>query len=87
MTLPNKQWQVKITRTRSQVIYFFKSVLDLNLSEGEINFSVPTGNFGDVYAGYITKKMGLPIHKLLIATNANDILKRTMACQSVHEGN
>ena len=65
-------------RILAQVIYFFKSVLDLNLSEGEINFSVPTGNFGDVYAGYITKKMGLPIHKLLIATNANDILKRTM---------
>ena len=42
----------------------------------KINFSVPTGNFGDIYAGYVAKKMGLPINKLVIATNNNDILKR-----------
>ena len=44
----------------------------------KINFSVPTGNFGDIYAGYIAKKMGLPINKLVIATNKNDILKRVV---------
>ena len=65
-------------RILAQIVYFFKSVLDINLSEDKINFAVPTGNFGDVYAGYIAKKMGLPINKLLIATNKNDILKRTM---------
>ena len=42
----------------------------------KINFVVPTGNFGDIYAGYVAKKMGLPISKLIIATNNNDILKR-----------
>ena len=44
-----------------------------------INFSVPTGNFGDVYAGYLAKKMGLPINKLLVATNQNDILHRAIS--------
>ena len=65
-------------RILAQIVYFFKSALDVNLFNDGINFSVPTGNFGDVYAGYIARKMGLPIHKLLIATNKNDILKRTM---------
>ena len=44
-----------------------------------INFSVPTGNFGDVYAGYLAKKMGLPINKLIVATNQNDILYRAIS--------
>jgi threonine synthase len=44
-----------------------------------INFSVPTGNFGDVYAGYLAKKMGLPINKLVVATNQNDILHRAIS--------
>ena len=44
----------------------------------KINLSVPTGNFGDVYSGYMAKKMGLPINKLIIATNENDILKRVI---------
>ena len=43
-----------------------------------VNFSVPTGNFGDVYAGYVAKKMGLPINKLIVATNENDILQRVI---------
>ena len=42
------------------------------------NFSVPTGNFGDVYSGYVSKKMGLPIKKLIVATNENDILNRVI---------
>ena len=44
-----------------------------------LNFSVPTGNFGDVYAGYLAKKMGLPINKLVVATNQNDILHRAIS--------
>ena len=48
-------------------------------NEKIINFSVPTGNFGDVYAGYLSKKMGLPINKLIVATNQNDILHRAIS--------
>ena len=44
----------------------------------KINFSVPTGNFGDIFAGFFAKKMGLPINKLLIATNTNNILQRVL---------
>ena len=43
-----------------------------------MSFSVPTGNFGDIYAGYVAKKMGLPINKLIVATNKNDILQRVI---------
>ena len=50
-----------------------------NLYKELINFSVPTGNFGDVYAGYLAKKMGLPINKLIVATNDNDILHRAIS--------
>jgi len=61
-----------------QIVYYFFSYFKI-ASEGEkINFSVPTGNFGDIYAGYVAKKMGLPINKLIIATNKNDILKRVI---------
>jgi len=50
----------------------------LKLNSKKINFSVPTGNFGDIYAGYMAKKMGLPIEKLIVATNENDILQRVI---------
>ena len=59
-----------------QTIYYFFSYFKICTSNEKINFSVPTGNFGDIYAGYVAKKMGLPINKLIIATNKNDILKR-----------
>ena len=61
-----------------QIVYYFFSYFKVSKNEQKINFSVPTGNFGDVYAGYIAKKMGLPINKLLVATNSNDILKRVI---------
>ena len=48
------------------------------LQKNNISFSVPTGNFGDIYAGYVAKKMGLPINKLIVATNKNDILQRVI---------
>ena len=61
-----------------QIVYYFFSYF-LNCKKNEkINFSVPTGNFGDIYAGYIAKKMGLPINKLIIATNSNDILTKSI---------
>jgi len=58
-----------------QIVYYFFSYFKLATKGEKINFSVPTGNFGDVYSGYIAKKMGLPINKLIVATNQNDILK------------
>tara|TARA_B110000263_G_C15207464_1_gene463577 strand:+ start:1 stop:855 length:855 start_codon:yes stop_codon:yes gene_type:complete len=61
-----------------QIVYYFFSYYKVANGQEKINFSVPTGNFGDVYAGYIAKKMGLPINKLIVATNDNDILKRVI---------
>jgi len=61
-----------------QIVYYFFSYFKITKENEKINFSVPTGNFGDIYAGYVAKKMGLPINKLIIATNNNDILKRTI---------
>ena len=59
-----------------QIVYYFYSYF--KLKKDNISFSVPTGNFGDIYAGYVAKKMGLPINKLIVATNENDILQRTI---------
>jgi len=60
-----------------QSVYYFFSFLKINRNKlNKINFAVPTGNFGDVYAGFVAFKMGLPINKLLVATNENDILHR-----------
>ena len=61
-----------------QIVYYFFCYLKVAKENEKLNFSVPTGNFGDIYAGYIAKKMGLPINKLVIATNKNDILKRVV---------
>ena len=58
-----------------QIVYYFYAYFQIS---SKVNFSVPTGNFGDVYAGYIAKKMGLPIDKLIVATNENDILYRVI---------
>ena len=58
-----------------QIVYYFYAYFQMS---SKLNFSVPTGNFGDVYAGYIAKKMGLPIDKLIVATNENDILCRVI---------
>ena len=61
-----------------QIVYYFFAYFKVVKNNEKINFSVPTGNFGDIYAGYIARKMGLPINKLIIATNNNDILKRVI---------
>ena len=61
-----------------QIVYYFYCYFKISSIKEKINFSVPTGNFGDIYAGYIAKKMGLPISKLVVATNKNDILKRVI---------
>ncbi len=65
-------------RVMAQVVYYFSSAVALGAPDRAVSYSVPTGNFGDIYAGYIAKSMGLPIEKLVIATNSNDILARTL---------
>ena len=66
-------------RIIAQSVYYFYSYFLIEDKDTPINFSVPTGNFGDVYAGYLAKKMGLPINKLIVATNQNDILHRAIS--------
>lgn len=65
-------------RVLAQVVYYFSSAVSLGAPHRKVSFTVPTGNFGDIFAGYIAQKMGLPIENLVIATNQNDILHRTM---------
>ncbi|MEV4608336.1 threonine synthase [Neorhizobium sp. LMR1-1-1.1] len=65
-------------RIMSQVVYYFTAAVSLGGPDRKISFTVPTGNFGDIFAGYVAKKMGLPIDRLVIATNDNDILARTL---------
>src|SRR3546814_9339699 len=64
-------------RLMAQVVYYFYAAVRLGAPERAIAFAVPTGNFGDVFAGYVAAKMGLPIAKLVVATNVNDILHRS----------
>jgi threonine synthase len=66
-------------RIVAQVVYYFTAAVALGAPRRNIAFTVPTGNFGDVYAGYVALGMGLPIDRLVVATNVNDILARTMA--------
>ena len=66
-------------RIIAQCVYYFYSYYLIEDHTKPTNFSVPTGNFGDVYAGYLAKKMGLPINKLIVATNQNDILHRAIS--------
>ena len=65
-------------RIIAQSVYYFYSYFLIEDNNQPVNFSVPTGNFGDVYAGYLAKKLGLPINKLIVATNQNDILHRAI---------
>ena len=66
-------------RLMAQVVYYFTSALQLGGPERRIAFSVPTGNFGDVFAGHVAARMGLPIERLVVATNVNDILHRALS--------
>ncbi len=66
-------------RIMAQIVYYFTSAISLGAPDRAVSFTVPTGNFGDIFAGYAAKRMGLPVERLAIATNDNDILARTMA--------
>ncbi|WP_349957678.1 threonine synthase [Rhizobium sp. ZPR3] len=65
-------------RIMAQVVYYFTTAVALGGPDRKISFTVPTGNFGDIFAGYVAKRMGLPIERLIIATNENDILARML---------
>jgi threonine synthase len=69
-------------RIVAQVVYYFTAAVALGAPRRKVAFTIPTGNFGDAYAGYVARCMGLPIDRLVIATNVNDILARTMATGS-----
>lgn len=73
-------------RVLAQVVYYFSSAASLGAPAREVSFTVPTGNFGDIFAGYIAKRMGLPIKDLVVATNQNDILDRCLRGQGYHKG-
>ncbi|WP_242097450.1 threonine synthase [Sphingomonas sp. CROZ-RG-20F-R02-07] len=66
-------------RLMAQVVYYFYAAVRLGAPERAVAFSVPTGNFGDVFAGYVAARMGLPIARLVVATNVNDILHRALS--------
>ncbi len=73
-------------RVLAQVVYYFSSAVSIGAPHRKVSFTVPTGNFGDIFAGYIAKRMGLPIDKLVVATNQNDILHRCLSGQGYHKG-
>ena len=66
-------------RIVAQVTYYFVAASALGAPQRAVSFAVPTGNFGDIFAGYVARRMGLPVKSLLIASNENDILPRTLA--------
>lgn len=65
-------------RVMAQTVYYFTAACSLGAPHRPVSFTVPTGNFGDIFAGYVAKRMGLPVGELVIATNINDILARTL---------
>ncbi|MEH3106424.1 MAG: threonine synthase [Sphingomonas fennica] len=66
-------------RLMAQIVYYFYAAVRLGAPERPVAFSVPTGNFGDVFAGYAAQRMGLPVARLIVATNVNDILHRALS--------
>ena len=66
-------------RILAQIVYYFVAAVALGAPDRPVSFAVPTGNFGDILAGYYAKRMGLPVERLIIATNENDILARALA--------
>ncbi len=70
----------------AQVVYYFTSAVAIGAPHRPVSFTVPTGNFGDIFAGSIAKRMGLPVAELVVATNQNDILHRALSGQGYHKG-
>ncbi|WP_170553834.1 threonine synthase [Ruegeria atlantica] len=77
---------INFARVLAQVVYYFSAAASLGAPHRKVSFTVPTGNFGDIFAGYIAKCMGLPIDRLVVATNQNDILHRCLSGQGYFKG-
>jgi threonine synthase len=77
---------INFARVLAQIVYYVSSAISLGAPEREVSFTVPTGNFGDIFAGYLAKRIGLPIRDLVVATNQNDILDRCLRGQGYHKG-
>jgi threonine synthase len=73
-------------RLMAQIVYYFYAAVRLGAPDRPVAFSVPTGNFGDVFAGYVAAKMGLPVARLIVATNVNDILHRALSTGDYSQG-
>ena len=73
-------------RIMAQIVYYFYAAVALGAPHREVAFSVPTGNFGNIFAGYLARRMGLPIKQLIIATNSNDVLHRILTTHSYARG-
>ena len=73
-------------RLMAQVVYYFYAAIQLGAPDRKVVFSVPTGNFGDVFAGYVAAQMGLPVERLIVATNVNDILHRALSAGDYSQG-
>lgn len=73
-------------RIMAQIVYYFSASLAVGGPHRPVSFSVPTGNFGDIFAGYLAKQMGLPIQQLVVATNRNDILHRVISGNDMSKG-
>ena len=73
-------------RVLAQTVYYFTAAVALGAPHRKVSFTVPTGNFGDIFAGWVAKRMGLPIDRLVIATNHNDILHRTLETGEYRRG-
>ncbi len=77
---------INFARVLAQVVYYFSAATSLGAPHRKVSFTVPTGNFGDIFAGFIAKRMGLPIDRLVVATNQNDILHRCLSGQGYFKG-
>src|SRR5205807_7765554 len=71
---------INFARVAAQIVYYFAAGLALGAPARAVSFSVPTGNFGNVYAGHLARALGLPVERLVIGTNENDILARYLGC-------
>ncbi|MCX8952006.1 threonine synthase [Ruegeria sp. NA] len=77
---------INFARVLAQIVYYFSAAVSLGAPHRRVSFTVPTGNFGDIFAGYLAKRMGLPIDRLVVATNQNDILHRCLSGEGYFKG-
>lgn len=77
---------INFARVLAQIVYYFSAAASLGAPHRKVSFTVPTGNFGDIFAGYLAKRMGLPIDRLVVATNQNDILHRCLSGHGYFKG-